>query len=143
MIAEYNHIDIDEHIIEFFQSLFIVKKKLTDRRIIHYFEWGNKNIHFYDVVNHKQTKYLVDFDKYIPKFCRTVVTDHGRLFCIAGRHQDNMCCNWMLEYIEEKKCLEHRALLNDPRSDFTAIYDGEMDRIYAIGGNDAKNFYTN
>jgi hypothetical protein len=111
MIAEYNHIDIDEHIIEFFQSLFIVKKKLTDRRIIHYFEWGNKNIHFYDVVNHKQTKYLVDFDKYIPKFCRTVVTDHGRLFCIAGRHQDNMCCNWMLEYIEEKKCLEHRALL--------------------------------
>jgi hypothetical protein len=80
LIAEYNHIDIDEHIIEFFQSLFIVKKKLTDRRIIHYFEWGNKNIHFYDVVNHKQTKYLVDFDKYIPKFCRTVVTDHGRLF---------------------------------------------------------------
>jgi hypothetical protein len=68
LIAEYNHIDIDEHIIEFFQSLFIVKKKLTDRRIIHYFEWGNKNIHFYDVVNHKQTKYLVDFDKYIPKF---------------------------------------------------------------------------
>ena len=143
LIAEYNHIDIDEHVIEFFQSLFIVKKKLTDRRIIHYFEWGNKNIHFYDVVNHKQTKYLVDFDKYIPKFCRTVVTDHGRLFCIAGRHQDNMCWNWMLEYIEEKKCLEHRALLNDSRSDFTAIYDGEMDRIYAIGGNDAKNFYTN
>lgn len=90
LIAEYNHIDIDDHIIEFFQSMFFVKKKLTDRRIIHYFEWGNKNIHFYDVVNHKQTKYLVDFDKYIPKFCRTVVTDHGRLFCIAGRHQDNM-----------------------------------------------------
>jgi len=54
-----------------------------------------------------------------------------------------MCCNWMLEYIEEKKCLEHWALLNDPWSDFTAIYDGDMDRIYAIGGNDAKNFYTN
>lgn len=86
MIAEFSHIDIEEHIIEFFQSLFIVKKKLTDRRIIHYFEWGNKNIHFYDVVNWKQTKYLVDFDKYIPKFCWTVVTDHGRLFCIAGRH---------------------------------------------------------
>jgi len=49
----------------------------------------------------------------------------------------------MLEYIEEKKCLEHRAQLNDPWSDFTAIYDGDMDRIYAIGGNDAKNFYTN
>jgi hypothetical protein len=26
---------------------------LTDKRIIHYFEWGNKNIHFYDVVTFK------------------------------------------------------------------------------------------
>lgn len=143
MIAEFNHMDLTERIIDFFQSVFIIKKKLTDRRIIHYFEWGNKNIHFYDVVNHKQTKYLVDFDNYIPKFCRTVVTDHGRLFCIAGRHLDNVCCSWMLEYIEERKCLEHRAKLNDPRSDFTAIYEGEKDRIYVIGGNDAKNFYTN
>ena len=49
----------------------------------------------------------------------------------------------MLEYIEEKKCLEHRENLNDPRSDFTAIYESEKDRIYVIGGNDAKNFYRN
>ena len=141
MIAEFNHFDIKERIIDFFQNVFIVKKKLTDKRIIHYFEWGNKNIHFYDVTTHKQSKYLVDFKNYIPKFCRTVVSDHGRLFCIAGRHQDNVCCDWMLEYVEEHKQLEHRANLNDPRSDFTAIYESEKDRIYVIGGNDAKNFY--
>ena len=143
MIAEFNHFDIKERVIDFFQNIFILKKKLTDKRIIHYFEWGNKNIHFYDVVSRKQSKYLVDFINYIPKFCRTVVTDHGRLFCLAGRHQDNVCCNWMLEYIEEHKCLEHRANLNDARSDFTSIYEPEKDRIYVIGGNDAKNFYKN
>lgn len=71
------------------------------------------------------------------------MSDHGRLFCIAGRHQDNVCCNWMLEYVEEHRCLEHRATLNDARSDFTAIYESEKDRIYVIGGNDAKNFYKN
>jgi hypothetical protein len=141
MIAEFNHFDINERIIDFFQNLFIVKKKLTDKRIIHYFEWGNKNIHFYDVITHKQSKYLVDFENNIPKFCRTVVSDHGRLYCIAGRHQDNVCCNWMLEYVEEHRMLEHRADLNDARSDFTAIYESEKDRIYVIGGNDAKNFY--
>ena len=54
-----------------------------------------------------------------------------------------MCCNWMLEYIEEHKCLENRANLNDARSDFTSIYESEKDRIYVIGGNDAKNFYKN
>lgn len=53
MIAEFNHFDIKERIIDFFQNIFIVKKKLTDKRIIHYFEWGNKNIHFYDVATHK------------------------------------------------------------------------------------------
>ena len=37
--------------------------------------------------------------------------------------------------------MEHRANLNDSRSDFTAIYESEKDRIYVIGGNDAKNFY--
>jgi N-acetylneuraminic acid mutarotase len=47
----------------------------------------------------------------------------------------------MLEYVEEHKCLEHRAQLNDARSDFTAIYESDKDRIYVIGGNDAKNFY--
>ena len=47
----------------------------------------------------------------------------------------------MLEYVEEHKQLEHRSNLNDPRSDFTAIYESEKDRIYVIGGNDAKNFY--
>jgi len=30
MIAEYSHIDIEENITEFFQNLFIMKKKLTD-----------------------------------------------------------------------------------------------------------------
>ena len=53
MIAEFNHFDIKQRIIDFFQNIFIVKKKLTDKRIIHYFEWGNKNIHFYDVQSHK------------------------------------------------------------------------------------------
>lgn len=42
MIAEFNHFDIKERIIDFFQNIFIVKKKLTDKRIIHYFEWVTK-----------------------------------------------------------------------------------------------------
>ena len=61
MIAEFNHFDIKERILDFFTNIFILKKKLTDKRIIHYFEWGNKNIHFYDVHTRKQSKYLVDF----------------------------------------------------------------------------------
>ncbi len=110
---------------------------------MHYFEWGSKFIHFYDVEKLAQFKVQLEIDFKIPKFCRTVVTDEGRIFCIGGRHQDNVCCDWMLEFQETDhlKTLIYRSPLLFRRSDFTALYS-ERGLIYVIGGNDAKSFYT-
>jgi N-acetylneuraminic acid mutarotase len=84
---------------------------------------------------------VLNIDFNIPKFCRTVVTDEGKIFCIGGRHQDNVCCDWMMEFIESKNSLVYRSPLLFRRSDFTALYS-ERGLIYVIGGNDAKSFYT-
>ena len=66
MIAQFNHLYIKERMIDFFRNIFIVKKILSDKSIIHYFEWGNKK---YDVITHKQYKcFEVYFKNYIPKF---------------------------------------------------------------------------
>jgi N-acetylneuraminic acid mutarotase len=86
-------------------------------------------------------KVLLKNDFNIPKFCRTVVTDEGRVFCIGGRHQDNVCCDWMMEYVDSKQMLNYRSPLLFRRSDFTALYS-ERGLIFVIGGNDAKSFYT-
>lgn len=84
------------------QNTFILKKSYSSSKFVHYFEWGSKNIHFYDVDKQMAHKVNLRNDFNIPKFCRTVVTDEGRVFCIGGRHQDNVCCDWMMEYVDSK-----------------------------------------
>lgn len=126
---------------ELLQNTFILKKSYSSSKFVHYFEWGSKNIHFYDVDKMVSHKVNLKNDFNIPKFCRTVVTDEGRVFCIGGRHQDNVCCDWMMEYVDAKQQLVYRSPLLFRRSDFTALYS-ERGLVFVIGGNDAKTFYT-
>jgi len=140
-IADYRDIDVIEKFGELLHNTFILKKSYSSSKFVHYFEWGSKNIHFFDVDKVVSHKVNLNNTFSIPKFCRTVVTDEGRVFCIGGRHQDNMCCDWMMEYIESKSELEYKSPLLFKRSDFTALYS-ERGLIFVIGGNDAKSFYT-
>ena len=77
---------MEEKFSELLQNTFILKKSYSSAKNVHYFEWGSKYIHFYDVEKLTQSKVGLDIDLKIPKFCRTVVTDEGRIFCIGGRH---------------------------------------------------------
>jgi len=101
-IADYSNVNVVEKFSELLQNTFILKKSYSSSKFVHYFEWGSKNIHFYDVDKMVSHKVTLKNDFNIPKFCRTVVTDEGRVFCIGGRHQDNVCCDWMMEYVDQK-----------------------------------------
>lgn len=140
-IADYSEVDVVEKFGELLHNTFILKKNYSSHKFVHYFEWGSKYINFWDVDRQDSLRVTLTNSFNIPKFCRTVVTDEGRVFCIGGRHQDNMCCDWMMEYIEQRKELEYKSPLLFKRSDFTALYS-ERGLIFVIGGNDAKSFYT-
>jgi hypothetical protein len=140
-IADYSNVDVFTKFSELLHNTFILKKSYSTRKFVHYFEWGSKNIHFYDVDKFTSKKVALNNDFVIPKFCRTLVTDEGKVFCIGGRHQDNVCCDWMLEYDHHKEKLNDKSPLLFRRSDFTALYS-ERGLIFVIGGNDAKSFYT-
>jgi hypothetical protein len=99
-IADYSSVNVVDKFSELLQNTFILKKTYSSSKFVHYFEWGTKNIHFFDVDKQQAHKVLLKNDFNIPKFCRTVVTDEGRVFCIGGRHQDNVCCDWMMEYVD-------------------------------------------
>jgi hypothetical protein len=139
-IADYSSVDVFSKFAELLHNTFILKKSYSSRKLVHYFEWGTKNIHFYDVEKQETEKMVLNNDFFIPKFCRTLVTDEGRVYCIGGRHQDNVCCDWMLEVDRSKSKLIDRAPLLFRRSDFTALYS-ERGIVFVIGGNDAKSFY--
>lgn len=85
-IADYSSVNVVEKFSELLQNTFILKKSYSSSKFVHYFEWGSKNIHFFDVEKQTSHKVLLKNDFNIPKFCRTVVTDEGRVFCIGGRH---------------------------------------------------------
>ena len=101
-IADYSNVNVVDKFSELLQNTFILKKSYSSSKLVHYIEWGTKNIHFFDAEKQTSHKVQLKNDINIPKFCRTVVTDEGRIFCIGGRHQDNVCCDWMLEYLESK-----------------------------------------
>lgn len=85
-IADYSHINVLDKFSELLNNTFILKKSYCSSKFVHYFEWGSKNIHFFDVDKQVPHKVNLKTDFNIPKFCRTVVTDEGRVFCIGGRH---------------------------------------------------------
>lgn len=85
-IADYSNVDVFGKFSELLHNTFILKKSYSTRKLVHYFEWGTKNIHFYDVEKQTTEKVVLQNDFCIPKFCRTLVTDEGKVFCIGGRH---------------------------------------------------------
>ena len=85
-ISDYANVDVFSKFEELLHNTFILKKSYSSRKFVHYFEWGTKNIHFYDVEKMTSEKVVLYNECIIPKFCRTLVTDEGKVFCIGGRH---------------------------------------------------------
>lgn len=48
-ISDYASVDVFTKFSELLHNTFILKKSYSTRKYVHYFEWGTKNIHFYDV----------------------------------------------------------------------------------------------
>ena len=139
-LANLENMDIKQVILNSIKSLLFKKESINSANIVHYFEWGNKSILFYDTDKKATTKLILDVEFIIPKFCRTVSTEDGRIFVIGGRDKQNACCDWMLEFKEETKSLATKKPMLLKRSDFTPVCSGN-EWIYIIGGNDAKIFY--
>ena len=139
-LANLENIDIKGSIIQTMRNLLFKKEYINNSCLLHYFEWGSKNVIFYDIEKKTTQKYSLNIDFNVPKFCRTVATDDGRIFVIGGRDRSNVCCDWMLEYKDDSKSLLQRKPMFLRRSDFTPVYS-RSGFIYVVGGNDAKIFY--
>ncbi len=139
-LANLENMDIKQVIVKSIKDLLFKKECITSTNVVHYFEWGNKSVVFYDVEKKLATKYSLNVDVNIPKFCRTVATEDGRIFIIGGRDRQNACCDWMLEFKEDTKSFVQKRPMLLKRSDFTPVCSGS-ETLYVIGGNDAKIFY--
>ena len=85
-IADFTCDNVVDKFSDLLTNTFILRKSYTSTKFVHYFEWGQKYIHFFDVEKCVSSKVTINNEQIIPKFCRTVVTDEGKVFCIGGRH---------------------------------------------------------
>jgi len=139
-LANLESMDMKKVILDSIRNLLFKKEYINTASIVHYFEWGNKNVVFYDTDKKTTTKLMLNIDFVLPKFCRTVATENGTIFVIGGRDRQNACCDWMFEFVEEKKSLVQKKPMLLKRSDFTPVCSGN-EWVYIVGGNDAKIFY--
>lgn len=51
-VADYSNVDVFLKFSELLHNTFILKKSYSTRKYVHYFEWGTKNLNFYDVDKH-------------------------------------------------------------------------------------------
>ena len=61
-IADYSAVDVYGKFEELLHNTFILKKSYSSRKLVHYFEWGTKNIHFYDVEKMSTEKVVLNND---------------------------------------------------------------------------------
>jgi hypothetical protein len=47
-IADYSNVNVVDKFSELLQNTFILKKSYSSSKLVHYIEWGTKNIHFFD-----------------------------------------------------------------------------------------------
>ncbi len=139
-LANLENMDVKQVIIHTIKDLLFKKECISSANQVHYLEWGNKSVVFYDVDKKTTAKYTLNIDFNIPKFCRTVATEDGRIFVLGGRDRQNACCDWTLEFKEDNKSLIQKKPMLLKRSDFTPVCNAS-ETIYVIGGNDAKVFY--
>jgi hypothetical protein len=139
-LTNLENINLKSIIIDTIRSVLFKKDCIMTSKLVHYYEWGSKNVVFYDIDRKTTIKYSLNIEFNIPKFCRTVATDDGKIFVIGGRDRSNVCCDWMLEYKDDIKSLIHRKPMFLKRSDFTPVYS-KSGYVYVVGGNDAKIFY--
>jgi len=48
-IADFSNVNVVEKFSELLHNTFILKKSYASSKFVHYFEWGTRNIHFFDV----------------------------------------------------------------------------------------------
>jgi hypothetical protein len=114
-------------------------------KYLHWFEWGERNLHLYDIIDNKsRTIKLVNNIK-IPNFSRSIVTPTAKIFLLGGEDPEGNPKKEIylfdLNNLDSDHILEPKALMPHQKYDFSLCYlDGY---IYVICGKDTSSEAVN
>ena len=114
-------------------------------KYLHWFEWGERNLHLYDIINNRsRTIKLVNNIK-IPNFSRSIVTPKAQIFLLGGEDPEGLpkkeIYQFDLNNLDSDHILEPKALMPHQKYDFTLCYLNGF--IYVICGKDTSSEAVN
>ena len=57
-------------------------------KILHWFEWGKKKLHFYDILSNSTHSLELDINFKIPSFSRSILLPNGQIYLIGGEEPE-------------------------------------------------------
>lgn len=114
-------------------------------KFLHWFEWGERNLHLYDIVNNRSQSIKLINNIKIPNFSRSIVIPEGKIFLLGGEDPEGQPKKEIYQFdlanLDSEHILEPKALMPHQKYDFTLCYlDGF---IYVICGKDTSSEAVN
>lgn len=110
-------------------------------KFLHWFEWGGRNLHLYDIVNNKSRSIRLVNNIKIPTFSRSIMIPEGKIFLLGGEDPEGQPKREIYQFdlanLDSDHILEAKALMPHQKYDFTLCFlDGY---IYVICGKDTSS----
>ena len=93
---------------------------LREGTVLHFFEYGAKEVQLFDVAKNVLTKRRLDME--IPDLGRTIAVDDERIFLIGGSRGETLSSAW--EYNASKHSLSRKAGMKSARRSFGIVLHG-------------------
>lgn len=114
-------------------------------KFLHWFEWGERNLHLYDIVRHSSRSVRLVNNIKIPNFSRSIVTPQAKIFLLGGEdpegHPKKEIYMFDLLKLDAEHLLEEKAPMPHQKYDFTLCFLKGF--IYVICGKDTTSEAVN
>lgn len=114
-------------------------------KYLHWFEWGERNLHLFDIVEHKSRSIKLINNIKIPNFSRSIVTPQAKIFLLGGEDSEGQpkkeIYMFDLMKLDREHILEPKALMPHQKYDFTLCHLNGY--IYVICGKDTTSEAVN
>lgn len=114
-------------------------------KFLHWFEWGERNLHLFDIIDYKSRSIKLVNNIKIPNFSRSIVTPTAKIFLLGGEDSEGQpkkeIYMFDLMKLDQEHILEPKALMPHQKYDFTLCHlNGH---IYVICGKDTTSEAVN
>ena len=106
----------------------------NDKKVIHWFEWGKRKLHLYDISTNTTECIELDIHFKIPAFSRSILLPDSKIYLIGGEEPEFHARRdmYIFDLKKNQKKLEMKEPMPYKKYDFAFCYSNKY--LYVISG---------